>query len=496
MLKYFKLQTHALRMELSNIEKKVLLAIKDIGYENVDVDKIVSRGFSLVEVMNAISWMKVKGILKVDEKLKVEYCLNRDEKLPERLLFDALKEKGEVSLSELSKLFPREIVGIGVGHLKKYGVEIKGGKLIYKDVESEIKKREEIIDKMRERCLDEKEVNREIMNDLLKRKGLVKKREKIKRYVTLTDLGIREIEKGIVLKEEITQLTPEIIQSGKWKEYELKRYDVSLFAPKIYGGKLHPLSRIIDKIRRIFVEMGFVEVETDYVMNAFWDMDSLFIPQDHPAREMQDTFYLKKPAKIKIEDEEYMEKVKEMHENGGNISKGWGYQWQRKIGERTLLRTHTTVNSIRYLYEHREPPVRMFSIGRVFRRENMDPTHLPEFTQIEGIYMDEDADFSLLLGILKEFYSRMGFPDIRFRPSYFPYTEPSLEIEVLYGGKWLELGGAGMFRPEVLYPLGIKYSVLAWGLGLERLAMITLNLKDIRELYISDVEWLRNSSLL
>ncbi len=483
-------------MELSNIEKRVLLAIKDIGYENVDVDDIVSRGFSIVEVMNAISWMKVKGILKVDEKLKVEYCLNRDEKLPERLLFDVLKEKGEISLSELSKIFPREVVGIGVGHLKKYGVEIKGGKLIYKDVEREIKKREEIIEKMRERCLGENEADQEIMNDLLKRKGLVKKREKIKRYVSLTDLGIKEIEKGIVLKEEITQLTPEIIQSGKWKEYELKRYDVSLFAPKIYGGKLHPLSRIIDKIRRIFVEMGFVEVETDYVMNAFWDMDSLFIPQDHPAREMQDTFYLKKPAKIKIDDENYMEKVKEMHEKGGNISKGWGYQWRREVGERTLLRTHTTVNSIRYLYEHRKPPVRMFSIGRVFRRENMDPTHLPEFTQIEGIYMDEDADFSLLLGILKEFYSRMGFPEIRFRPSYFPYTEPSLEIEVLYGGKWLELGGAGMFRPEVLEPLGIKYPVLAWGLGLERLAMITLNLKDIRDLYISDVEWLRNSPLL
>jgi phenylalanyl-tRNA synthetase alpha chain len=138
----------------------------------------------------------------------------------------------------------------------------------------------------------------------------------------------------------------------------------------------------------------------------------------------------------------------------------------------------------------------MFSIGRVFRRENLDSTHLPEFTQIEGIYMDEDADFTLLLGILDEFYGRMGFPEIRFRPSYFPYTEPSLEIEVLYHGKWLELGGAGIFRPEVLEPLGIEYPVLAWGLGLERLAMITLGLRDIRELYISDIDWLRNAPLL
>ncbi len=483
-------------MELSNLEKRVLLAIKDLGGEKVDVDDIVARGFTIVEVMNAISWMMVKGILKVEEKLKVEFCLNRDEKLPERLLFDVLKEKKEVDLSELSKIFPRDVVGIGVGHLKKYGIQIKNGKLVYKNVEEEIKKREEIIAKMKEECLSEEEVDNEIIKDLLKRKGLVRKKEKIKRYVSLTNIGRNEIEKGLVLKEEITQLTPELIQSGEWKNYDLKRYDVSLFAPKIYGGKMHPLSRIIEKIRRIFVEMGFTEVETDYVMNAFWDMDSLFIPQDHPAREMQDTFYLKKPEKIEIKDRGYMEKVKEMHENGDGISRGWGYEWSREIAEKTLLRTHTTVNSIRYLYKHREPPVRMFSIGRVFRRENMDPTHLPEFTQIEGIYMDKDANFSLLLGILKEFYSRMGFPEIRFRPSYFPYTEPSLEIEVLYEGKWLELGGAGMFRPEVLEPLGIENPVLAWGLGLERLAMITLKLKDIRELYISDIDWLRNASLL
>jgi len=138
----------------------------------------------------------------------------------------------------------------------------------------------------------------------------------------------------------------------------------------------------------------------------------------------------------------------------------------------------------------------MFSIGRVFRRENMDSTHLPEFTQIEGIYMDEDANFQVLLGILREFYSLMGFPTIRFRPSYFPYTEPSLEVEVYYNDKWLELGGAGIFRPEVTEPLGIEYPVLAWGLGLERLAMITLGLKDIRDLYISDIDWLRNAPLL
>ncbi len=483
-------------MELSNLEKKVLLAIREIGKDRVDVDEIVQRGFSLVEVMNAISWMKVKGLVKIHEKLQVEYCLNRDEKLPERLIYDVLKERGEIEMRELSELFPREVVGVGIGHLRKYGIPIVGGKLIFRDVEDEIRRREEVIEKMRKGCLSEDEVDMEVIRDLLKRRGLVKKREKVKRFVELTKIGKEVASSPLEIKEEITQLTPELLKGGKWREYELKRYDVTLFAPKIYGGKEHPLTRIIEKIRRIFVEMGFIEVETDYVINAFWDMDALFIPQDHPAREMQDTFYLKKPERIPVEDEEYMEKVREMHETGGDISQGWRYAWSRDKAERTLLRTHTTVNSIRYLYGHRDPPVRMFSIGRVFRRENMDSTHLPEFTQIEGIYMDEDADFSLLLGILEEFYSRMGFPEIRFRPSYFPYTEPSLEIEVNYRGKWLELGGAGIFRPEVLEPLGIKYPVLAWGLGLERLAMITLGLEDIRDLYISDVDWMRNSPIL
>ncbi len=483
-------------MELSNLEKKVLLAISDIAQENVDVDDVVKKGFSLVEVMNAISWMKVKGILKISEKLKVEYCLGREEALPERLVYEVLRERGEVSLGELSKMFPRDVVGVGIGHLKKYGVEIKNGKLIYKNVEDEIRKREEIIERLKEGCLPEDAVDKELMSDLIKRRGLIKRREKVKRYVTLTHIGKNLIKDGLEIKEEITQLTPELIQTGNWRSYELKKYDVTLFAPKVYGGKLHPLTRIIEKIRNIFVEMGFVEVETDYVMNAFWDMDTLFIPQDHPAREMQDTFYLKQPARLEIEDKEYMKRIKDMHETGSGISRGWRYSWSKEIAERTLLRTHTTVNSIRYLYEHREPPVRMFTIGRVFRRENMDSTHLPEFTQIEGIYMDEDANFSLLLGILREFYDRMGFSEIRFRPSYFPYTEPSVEIEVMYGGKWLELGGAGIFRPEVLKPLEIDMPVLAWGLGLERLAMITLGLKDIRELYISDIDWLRNARIL
>ena len=218
---------------MSNLEKRVLLAIKNLGGENVDVDSIVSSGFQLVEVMNAVSWLRVKGLLRIQEKLNVEYCLNRDEKLPERQVYDLLRERGEIDMKELSTLLPREVVGVGVGNLKRYGIEIVNGRLIFRDVEDEIRKRERVIEKMRERCLSEDEVDRDIINDLLRRRGLVKKREKVKRFVTLTKKGWDIVNSGLEIKEEISQLTPELIQSGRWRDYELRRYDVTLFAPKV-----------------------------------------------------------------------------------------------------------------------------------------------------------------------------------------------------------------------------------------------------------------------
>ena len=167
--------------------------------------------------------------------------------------------------------------------------------------------------------------------------------------------------------------------------------------------------------------MGFTEIDGDYVESAFWNMDALFIPQDHPARELQDTFYLSEPASFVINEKEIMESVKEIHENGGNTgSKGWGTKWSKENAQQALLRTHTTVGTIRYLAENPKPPARVFSVGRVFRREALDSTHLPEFTQVEGIIVEPDANFGMLIGVLKEFYRRMGFNDVRVRPAYFP----------------------------------------------------------------------------
>jgi phenylalanyl-tRNA synthetase alpha chain len=200
---------------------------------------------------------------------------------------------------------------------------------------------------------------------------------------------------------------------------------------------------------------------------------------------------------LKIIRPEKVSAVSRAHENGGSTkSRGWGYHWNPELSSQTLLRTHTTSTTIRQLAKREPLPIKVFSIGRVFRKERISFKHLPEFHQIEGIVVG-DVNFRNLLGILKEFYARMGFEKIRFRPAYFPYTEPSLEVEVFFDKKngWIELGGAGIFRPEVSLPLGIDYPVLAWGLGLERLAMLRLDLTDIRALYRSDIDWLRSLPL-
>jgi len=268
-----------------------------------------------------------------------------------------------------------------------------------------------------------------------------------------------------------------------------------------YPAKKHPLQAELQRIRDIFQLMGFSEIKGGFVESAFWNFDALFTPQDHPARDMQDTFYLKTPKDIKILDyDKFSKKISETHENGWTTgSMGWGYKWDSSLPRKTLLRTHTTVVTGRYLttLSEKDLPVKVFSIGKVFRNEALDYKHLSELYMVEGIVVDKNATFAHLLGILKEFYDQMGFK-VRFRPAYFPYTEMSVEPEVYLErkGEWIELGGAGMFRPEVVQPLlGFDCPVLAWGLGVDRIVTLKLGLGDIRDLYISDLDWLRKTRM-
>jgi phenylalanyl-tRNA synthetase alpha chain len=330
-------------------------------------------------------------------------------------------------------------------------------------------------------------------NELIRR-GILKESETVQYLVAITPLGLNLARKGIDLREEIGTLSRDQIISGGWKNLNLRRYDVTKLPRKANPGKIHPYQRIIGEMREILLTMGFEELYGGIVQQCYWNFDALFQPQDHPAREMQDTFYLLETLPLP----DGYEKVKAMHECGGDTSStGWGGVWKEDKAEQCVLRTHTTSVTIQHLAAQPNPPVKAFCIGRVYRRETIDQTHLAEFEQLEGVVMDEGVTFGNLLGILREFYHRIGFEGVRFKPSYYPYTEPSLDAEVFIEGiGWIEMGGAGIFREEVTEPLGINYPVLAWGLGVSRIAMLSLDLKDLRSLHQSDIEFLRQTPTL
>ena len=336
--------------------------------------------------------------------------------------------------------------------------------------------------------------------DLLNKRKLIVKEKKTHRIIFLTNKGKSIKKSDIEELEQVSKITPEMLSAGTWKNYNLKPFDITKPGPLLKAGKTHPLINLINEIREIFISMGFTEIRGPIVESAFFNFDALFQPQDHPARELQDTFYLNNPKVARLPDRDRVMAVKATHENGGDSgSLGWRYKWNENIAKQTVLRTHTTSTTMRRLAQfykdNDKTPIKVFCIDRVFRNEKLDKSHLAEFTQVEGIVIDENVNLSDLIGLLSEFYRKMGFKKIVTRPGFFPYTEPSMEVSVYYDklGEWLEMGGSGIFRPEVTSPWGIKNPtrVLAWGQGLERIAMLYYDRKDIRDLYINPIKWLR-----
>ncbi|PSG96390.1 phenylalanine--tRNA ligase subunit alpha [Thermoplasmatales archaeon SW_10_69_26] len=499
---------------LTNEEKHVLDALRETG--EIQPEDLVAETEldELVEVMNASSWLESKGLVRQDENVRRMFRLTDEgrhcvaNELPERRALRVLSEAGgECPMQTLTthETLEEHERGVAIGQLKsKHLVEIDQGTIRLTEAGEDAADgqlpEEPILARLAEGEASEEElrgIEEDGFEHFATRPDLFNKRDEAIRSVRLTSEGSQVAARDLAITEQITQLTPEILQSGAWKDADIRSYDVKAFASAEHPGKRHPMRDIIEKIRRIYLDMGFHELGGHYARSAFCNLDALFIPQDHPAREMQDTFYLADPHdETDLNDPEVVEKVEAVHEAGGDTgSKGWGGDWSREEARRTLLRTHTTVDTITRLAQNPEAPQRVFEIGRVFRKEKIDATHLPEFHQVEGIVVEEDASLDMLVGLLETFYEKMGFDDVRVRPAYFPYTEPSLEVEVVYNDEWLEMGGAGIFRPEVTEPLGVDVPVLAWGLGLERLAMVVLGLDDIRDLYMSDVEWLREEPM-
>jgi phenylalanyl-tRNA synthetase, alpha subunit (EC 6.1.1.20) len=483
---------------LTSNEKNVLIALEYL--KDANPSELAEKAEMKMETtMQAAFLLEEKGLAQVEESITEIFELTgegkkyAEEGLPERQIINTISEP--VSMDELKEKFNPAIVGIATGWLRRKGwAGIENG-MIVPTGNAETSADEHALAAFagEEKTFDELGTDRNVIKDLIKRK-LVAKIENKQRTIKLTAEGKKLTDAGIVVEEELAQITSELLKSGEWMNKKFRPYNIHTAPKPIYGAKIHPYQRLIDQMRRIFLDMGFTEIKGEAIQSSFWNFDSLFQPQDHPAREMQDTFHLSSTSEL---PEEYKDHVCAMHEHGGDTeSTGWGSKWSEEIACKNVLRTHTTALTIKYLADNPEPPIKAFSIDRAYRRETIDPTHTPEFEQLEGVVMDKDMSFSNLLGCLSEFYHRMGFEDVRFRPGYFPYTEPSVEPEVYVDGLgWVELGGAGVFRKEVTHPLGIKYPVLAWGLGVSRLAMLKLGLKDLRQLYHSDIDWLRKSEV-
>jgi len=503
---------HAVIDGLSVHEKKVLLTLQRLD-GRAGVSDIAQRaGVDQATVMRAALTLTQHGLVKMREEKSSRAVLTREglgyvrDGLPERRMLVALASCGPEPVDEVAAraALNGEQVQIALAWLRRkgwaeflkredktvLGITEQGGAAISRKFADEV-----LLERLAARGHRVDEIPpdlREALNTLVERK-LVGIEEEARRELELTELGNQALALGVELVEEVSELTHELLVSGRWREVKLRRYDVVAPGAPVHPGKVHPQQQIIDEFREILPEMGFVEIKSNLVESEFWNFDALFQAQDHPAREIHDSLSLSRPERTKLPSPALVKRVAAAHERGVAGSTGWGYKFNIGVSQKPVLCSQTTAATVRYLASHPDPPVKVFCINRVYRHEKIDYKHLAEFYQAEGIVMDPRLTLRDMLGYLKQIMVKLGLPKIRFRPGYFPYTEPSVEADVYFPEKreWLEVLGAGMFRPELLHPLGIRYPVLAWGIGFSRLAMIRLGIEDIRDLFNNDLEWLR-----
>ncbi len=482
-------------LSLSNNEKKVLNAIKG----NSDVSKIKeATKLDEISIKRAFQWLENKKLIEINkQKVKsITYGKNgvkySKEELPETKLLKILL-KGPKKLEDIP--LEKDEINVSIGLLKRKGaISIKEKTLEITEVGKKLLEKpsleEQFLKSLPKKFDELKPEEVYAYNNLLKRKDIIQVVDEEKINCRITPLG--EKVRKEKTEEMIERLTKEVLLKKEWQRKRFRYYDIKSKTPAIYGGKKHILYQAIEYIKRIWLDLGFKEMQGNLIQTSFWNFDALFTPQDHPVRELQDTFYIKEKGEL---PKELAKKVKAVHEDGWTTgSKGWQYKWSEEEAKRYVLRTHTTCLSAHKLAELKEIPGKFFSVGKTFRNETLDWGHSFEFYQVEGIVVGEDVTFRQLLGYLKEYYKKLGFSKVRFRPAYFPYTEMSVEAEVFHPEKktWMELGGAGIFRPEVVKPLlGKDIPVLAWGQGLERGVMEYIGINDLRKIYSNDLDMLK-----
>ncbi|USG99128.1 phenylalanine--tRNA ligase subunit alpha [Thermococcus argininiproducens] len=502
-------------MELSYQEKLTLIKLKDLKKVKFE-DLVKETNLDQVAVMRAILWLQSKGLARLHERQKKIVRITELGRkygqigLPEKRALKLLVERGKITLDDLKDVLSEDELRPIIGILRKEGwanIKKEEGALVLEatDKAKEALSKERPIDVVLKLLVEKGEVEARNIERIIPLKD-VKSRKigeediKSEREVEITEEGLKLVEMGLELKKEVSILTPELIKSGEWRNVEFKRFNIQAPVKRVYPGKKQPYRAFLDKIRRKLIEMGFIEMSAESLIETqFWNFDALFQPQNHPARDWTDTYQLKYPKHGYLPSEELVERVKASHEYGWTTgSRGWGYKWDPRTAMLLMPRAHATALSARQLGKGVQIPGKYFAIQRVFRPDVLDRTHLIEFNQVDGFVVGEDLTFKHLLGILKRFAVEIaGAKKVKFLPDYYPFTEPSVQMSAYHEELgWVEFGGAGIFREEMTKPLGIDAPVIAWGIGIDRLAMFKLGIDDIRYLFSYDLKWLREAKLV
>ena len=469
------------------LEVELIKLIKKYGNGLSPIELSESSGVELSKILRAVEWLKYKRIIKVEEEnTQVISLTDRGKEyakigMPEERIYNILK-KGPKTFSEIIKeaKVNKDELSVCIGTWKNQGIiDIMKGK-VFLDENKKVEWKVNELLKILKEPLEVNEIPKElvIFVDKLKERGILNVEDKkIKRIYLIKDVKIDN-------ENVIDQITPKVIENEEWKTKKIRKYDIYAPVGDLLIGKKHPYIRYVNWVKEKLVGLGFEEVSGPIVESSFYNNDALFMPQDHPAREVHDVFFLDmKPIKI---PKKLIEKVKKIHESK------WKYKFDEKKSNKMLLRSQTTAVSIRTLLNSPKIPGRYFSIDRNFRPDVIDWKHLIELDQLEGIVIGKSLNITHLLGLLKLFVDEIiNVKDYKFVPGYFPFTEPSVELHVKYKGDWIEIGGAGIFRPEINQLTNVKYPIIAWGLGIQRMYLVKNKINDIRKIFSNDLKYLR-----
>jgi phenylalanyl-tRNA synthetase alpha chain len=467
----------------------------------------------------AFSWLGGKGL--VEEKRRETNTffeitdLGRDyatKGTPDERILNLLKDKGPHTLPEIAATLQLENkdVGSSFGTLSKEGAvkmdESKKAAFVEMPKDKRFAISVALVRLANETpsgSLDQKHLTQDeqaVMGTLAKKRGAadspfrIVEREAVVYSLTPSATDVKAaLDAAGITGEEIGSITPAMLKSGEWKTGTFRGYNISIPPARIIPGRTNPYVSFLESVKDKLCSLGFEEFDGPLVETDFWNCDALFMPQFHAARDIHDVYYVKEPTKAKAIEEPFLSNIAAAHENGGNSgSRGWGYTFDREFTKRLILRSQGTVLSAHQLAKAKIPG-KYFGIARCFRYDKVDATHLSDFYQTEGIVLGEEVNLKTLLGFLEMFAIEIaGATEVKYLPGYFPFTEPSVEVHIKHPVLgWFELGGSGIFRPEVTKAMGVDVPVLAWGIGIDRMALMALGLNDLRELFTTDIEGLR-----